>query len=395
MLEKTSQYVPEVPKPEIRYPTADGVSQALEIVANANIPKGFDLVYDRFLPGTDLQHDMIGTYRKEVSGINGQHIARGLLAKKFREMSLNDRYAPFVEDLEIIITNPGYYADIAEVGRRSEPLTLIEAGCGLASEKTENFLRIMQPDNYVAVDTSEEALTTTAEMVRAKFPQIKVFLRQADFYSDDITSSMSGKAIETLKENHGLTDKDFGNFANKEDLPSEGKRILIQVGQTLGNMCGFIDEDFPQDELERRMIHMSGYLRPGDYSVFGIAQKAPGIRIASSYSSVVHKKLHMGLLETVRDELFTRGFNPEIFEYCTRSRENGYFGIGWKITSGRDFSIADADLTVVKGEFYSNVNSYRIPPICFELGAQASGQRIVKIMRSSGLQMAHFVLQKN
>ncbi len=333
----------------------------------------------------DFKSVMRALFTKEAAGDAAKFITTGESAETFKEITRTPVYYPYWECRDLTVEHGGFYADLVRSGMsQGDPLTLIELGSGPASEKTFNILKAIQPDNYVDVEGSFESLLETMEMVYNHFPEIKRYFRTSDFNSADM-------------EKRRPLSEEFARNADPrffEDLPQQGRRIIVQFGATLGNMPGFPWGEMPRENVLSALQNYRRHMKPGDILILGIDQNQDEETIKACYGDQVHEKLAMQTLKKVPVDLDTVQFDPSAFAFKRYWNPNNHLhALGWEAKHDTAFKIGGSYAEWKKGEFLSYANGYRYPQEFMNGLYEESQLKLIKVNRSPQERMSHQVLR--
>ena len=199
-------------------------------------------------------------------------------SRLFEDITRLPEYYPTRREAEILAQRARLIADLTAAD------TLIELGSG-SSEKTllllEAFNRTSQLKRFVPFDVCEDAIVSAAERISRAFPRLAI---------------------------HGVVG-DFDRHLGR--LPTQGRRMFIFLGGTLGNFKPRARAEF--------LARVRGQLREGDSFLLGAdLVKAPR-RLNAAYNDRqgVTAAFNLNIL-TVLNRALRANFNISNFEHLAR-----------------------------------------------------------------------------
>jgi uncharacterized SAM-dependent methyltransferase len=135
----------------------------------------------------------------------------------------------------------------------------------------------------------------------------------------DLCTAFADLAADRLKQEslHIGTSAFIANFFNQLPVLSS-KSVINLFGITLGNFIVDLPRETPEQGLERAMRHFAAPLaKHGGYFVFDYDTNEDERSIHACYDHPSYHAMEMTILERVKRDLPTQGFEPSDFEHVT------------------------------------------------------------------------------
>jgi len=183
-----------------------------------------------------------------------------------------------------------------EIETRTQARTLIELGAG-AAQNTRLLLDALDPERYIPLDVSEEALRAGAETIAAAYPRISVEPFVGDF------------------------ERDLGA------VPGNGRRLVALLGSTIGNL-------YPE-QRGRLLATLGG----DDFFLVGLDLVKEVARLEAAYADPVTEAFVRNALTAANRELDAT-FDQRRFLYQARwDPEHEWMDIGFRAQEAHAVSI--------------------------------------------------------
>jgi L-histidine Nalpha-methyltransferase len=194
------------------------------------------------------------------------------------------------ELFELITQLPEYYLTRAErsilqrhtpeIALLTDPVTLIELASG-TSDKTRVLLDAVAPQQFVALDLSEETLRASSQRLAREHPTLDVRAMVGDF------------------EHH------------LPSLPTNGRRLFAFLGSTIGNL--------PPERRKLFLSAVASTLHDGDTFLLGVDLVKSPDRLVAAYddASGVTREFNLNVLRVLNREL-DGDFDVTAFEHVAR-----------------------------------------------------------------------------
>jgi L-histidine N-alpha-methyltransferase len=153
-----------------------------------------------------------------------------------------------------------------EIAAMTDASTLIELGSG-TSDKTRLLLDVLEPRRFVPFDVSEETLRAIAQRLAREYPALEVLAVVGDF------------------EHHVPL------------LPTNGRRLLVFLGSTIGNL--------PPPRRTVFLSDVAAVLDDGDSFLLGVDLVKSPARLVAAYDDVsgVTREFNLNVLRVLNREL--------------------------------------------------------------------------------------------